>query len=36
MSEIPNLINPDTGLDERETYFLEVLFDRAGGASWIS
>jgi hypothetical protein len=31
MSEIPNLINPDTGLDERETYFLEVLFDRAGG-----
>jgi len=30
--ELPSLINPDSGLDEREEYFLDILFTEANGS----
>lgn len=30
-NSLPSLINPDTGLSEREEYFLDILFDQANG-----
>jgi hypothetical protein len=30
-TKIPSLVDPDTGLDERETFFLDILFDECDG-----